>query len=98
MTSDPSPTHSLMRRRLLCCGAAAAAGLFTSLGVHAQGDSSPWINPCLRPLPQRLARHELVAAAFDGLDTSDLWDVHAHLLGNGDSGSGCSIHPAMTQW
>ena len=98
MTSDPSPTHLLMRRRLLCCGAAAAAGLFTSLGVHAQGDSPPWINPCLRPLPQRLARHELVAAAFDGLDTSDLWDVHAHLLGNGDSGSGCSIHPAMTQW
>jgi len=93
-----TPAHAVHRRRLLCCGAAAAAGLFTSLGVRAQADSAPWINPCLRPLPERLARHDLVAAAFDGLDASALWDMHAHLLGNGDSGSGCSIHPAMTQW
>ena len=90
--------HPLTRRRLLCCGAAAAAGLFTSLGVRAEADSSPWVTPCLRPLPERLARHDLVAAAFDGLDAHALWDMHAHLLGNGDSGSGCSIHPAMTQW
>ena len=91
-------SHPLTRRRLLCCGAAAAAGLFTSLGVQAQTHRSPWINPCLQPLPERLARHEVVTAAFEGLDTNALWDMHAHLLGTGDSGSGCSIHPAMTQW
>ena len=90
--------HSPARRRLLCCGAAAAAGLFTSLGARAQASSTPWINPCLNPLPERLARHELVQAAFDGLDANALWDVHAHLLGTGDSGSGCSVHPAMNQW
>ena len=91
-------THAVTRRRLLCCGAAAAAGLFTSLGARAQASSSPWINPCLGPLPERLARHELVTAAFEGLDAAALWDVHAHLLGTGDSGSGCSVHPAMNQW
>jgi uncharacterized protein len=89
--------HSPTRRRLLCCGA-AAAGLFTSLGARAQVSSTPWINPCLNPLPERLARHELVSAAFEGLDPNALWDVHAHLLGTGDSGSGCSVHPAMNQW
>ena len=90
--------HSFNRRRMLCCGAAAAAGLFTSLAARAEPTSAAWINPCLRPLPERLARHELVAAAFEGLNASALWDVHAHLLGTGDSGSGCSVHPAMTQW
>ena len=90
--------HRLNRRRLLCCGAAAAAGLFTALGACAQADPSPWINPCLSPLPERLARHDLVLAAFEGLDAQALWDVHAHLLGIGDSGSGCSVHPAMHQW
>jgi len=86
--------HSLSRRRLLCCGAAAAAGLFTSL-ARAR---APWINPCLSPLPEPLARHDLVLGAFEGLNPEALWDVHAHLLGTGGSGSGCSIHPAMNQW
>ena len=67
-----------IRRRLLCCGAAAAAGLFTSLGARA---AAPWVNPCLSPLPDSLARHELVLAAFEGLEAAALWDVHAHLLG-----------------
>ena len=94
--------HSPSRRRLLCCGAAAAAGLFTALGAKAQASngisSTPWVNPCLTPLPEHLSRHELVRAAFEGLDPTALWDVHAHLLGTGDSGSGCSIHPSMQQW
>ena len=89
------PFHPPTRRRLLCCGAAAAAGLFTSLGARA---AAPWVNPCLSPLPEHLARHELVLAAFEGLEAAALWDVHAHLLGTGDSGSGCSVHPAMHQW
>ena len=84
-------------RRLLCCSA-AAAGLFTALGARARDSVSPWINPCLSPLPAQLARHDLVQAAFEGLDAQSLWDVHAHLLGTGDSGSGCSVHPTMQQW
>ncbi len=89
------------RRHALCCGAAAVAGLFTSLGLAADGDGTPpagWSNPCRGALPERLARHELVHAAFDGIDAHSLWDVHAHLLGTGDSGSGCSVHPSMNSW
>jgi uncharacterized protein len=84
------------RRHALCCGAAAVAGLFTSLQAHA---ALPGIdNPCLGRLPPALAQHDLVHAAFEGLDPHALWDVHAHLLGTGDSGSGCTVHASMSQW
>jgi uncharacterized protein len=52
-------------------------------------------NPCLSPLPDRLARHELVRAAFDGIDPAKLWDVHAHLIGVGDGGTGVWVTPKM---
>ena len=84
------------RRHALCCGAAAVAGLFTSLQAHA---ALPGLgNPCRGALPPALAEHDLVRAAFDGLDPAALWDVHAHLLGTGDSGSGCTVHASMSQW
>jgi uncharacterized protein len=93
------PTESryfLNRRHALCCGAAAVAGLFTSLQAHA---ALPGLdNPCRGKLPEALAQHDLVRAAFDGLDPRTLWDVHAHLLGTGDSGSGCTVHASMSQW
>jgi uncharacterized protein len=52
-------------------------------------------NPCLAPLPRRLANHELVQAAWSGIDASQVWDAHAHLVGTGDSSSGIVVHPAM---
>jgi uncharacterized protein len=94
--TTPNGRYFLNRRHLLCCGAAAVAGLFTSIEAHA---ALPGLNnPCRGKLPQALANHDLVRAAFDGLDAAALWDVHAHLLGTGDSGSGCSVHPSMSQW
>ena len=52
-------------------------------------------NPCLARLPQRLEEHELVRAAWDGIDPQKLWDSHAHLVGTGDSGSGIYVNPRM---
>jgi len=52
-------------------------------------------NPCRASLPPRLASHELVRAAWEGLDATQVWDVHAHLVGTGDSGSGIVINPQM---
>jgi uncharacterized protein len=46
-------------------------------------------------LPEALARHELVRAAWDGVDPGKMWDSHCHLAGNGDSGSGIYLNPAM---
>ena len=86
----PTMPSTLTRRRLFGCCGAIGAGLFTSLGASA--------THCAEPLPVHLRRHERVLAAFDGIDASALWDVHAHLLGNGDSGSGCRVHPHLEQW
>ncbi|MBS0444853.1 MAG: amidohydrolase family protein [Proteobacteria bacterium] len=88
------------RRHALCCSAALVGGLFTSLTTHAAGMSwqEGWRNPCRGALPPDLARHELVLAAFDGIDPGALWDVHCHLLGTGDAGSGCTVNPQMAQW
>jgi uncharacterized protein len=96
MQHRPADRYFLNRRHALCCGAAAVAGLFTSLQAHA---ALPGIdNPCRGKLPPALAQHDLVRAAFEGIDPHGLWDVHAHLLGTGDSGSGCTVHASMSQW
>ncbi|MFG6485410.1 amidohydrolase family protein [Roseateles sp. BYS78W] len=81
----------LTRRHLLCCG--AAAGLFTSLAGPARAGM---LNPCRSGIPETLK--PLVERAFDGLDPTQLWDVHTHLLGTGDSGSGCSVNAQLSQW
>jgi uncharacterized protein len=83
------------RHLIMGCCAALGAGLFTGLGVQAAG---PLRNPCRGALPPELAGHEVVQAALQGLDASRLVDTHAHLLGTGDAGSGCSVHPSMHQW
>ena len=46
-------------------------------------------------MPPRLANHELVTAAWEGLDPADVWDSHVHLVGTGDAGSGIYINPQM---
>jgi len=46
-------------------------------------------------LPPALARHELVRAAWEGLDPEQVWDMHAHLLGTGDSSSGIFLNPDL---
>jgi mannonate dehydratase len=84
------------RRHMLrgCC-AALGAGLFTGLVPRAVARVR---NPCRGRLPPALAGHELVLSAWQGLDTTRLVDTHAHLLGTGDAGSGCSVHPHLQQW
>jgi uncharacterized protein len=52
-------------------------------------------NPCLADLPNRLATHPLVRAAWEGIDVAQMWDAHAHLVGTGDSGSGITVNPEM---
>jgi hypothetical protein len=87
------------RRGALCCGAALAAGLFTGLVPNpAAASLNPFRNPCRGALPPDLAKHDLVLSAFDGIEASRLVDVHSHLLGTGDSGSGCSVNEQAFQW
>jgi len=50
-------------------------------------------NPCRAALPPHLANHELVAAAWAGIDPAQVWDMHVHLLGTGDGASGVYVNP-----
>ncbi|MGH8706183.1 MAG: amidohydrolase family protein [Burkholderiales bacterium] len=82
------------RRRLLLGAAAIAAGAGGLAAWRHWPEQGFW-NPCLARLPRLLADHELVRAAWDGLDASRVWDAHSHLAGTGDSGSGIFVNPRM---
>src|SRR5689334_2464210 len=88
------------RRHVLGCCAALGAGLFTSLAAPARSLTlrNGLSNPCLGTLPPDLAGHDIVLQAFDGIAADQLWDTHAHLLGTGDSGSGCTVNARMHEW
>ena len=83
----------MTRRRFL--GMAAALGT-CGAGVTAWKlwPAEGVFNPCLGALPPRLAEHELVRAAWEGIAPAQVWDGHAHLLGSGDSGGGAWLNPA----
>ena len=71
-------------------GVAAAAGAAAWRYWPEQG----FWNPCHADLPRRLAGHELVQRAWEGIDPAQVWDCHSHLIGTGDSGSGIFVNPA----
>lgn len=84
-----------MRRRSLLLGAGAAVAGAGAFAAWRLWPEQGFWNPCLASLPPRLARHELVQGAWDGLDPAQVWDCHAHLVGTGDSGSGIEVNPRM---
>jgi mannonate dehydratase len=74
-----------------------AMGTFTGLAAaHGEGGGVELTPPSSEA--GHAAVDDLAQATFDGLDARAVWDTHAHLLGTGDSGSGCRVHPAMQQW
>jgi predicted TIM-barrel fold metal-dependent hydrolase len=79
------------RRRFL--GAAAAAAVLPSCGELSISDGI--FNSCRARMPEHLATHAIVAAAWRGLDATRVWDVHCHVFGNGDGGTGLWFNPAM---
>ncbi|MBL8480592.1 MAG: amidohydrolase [Rhodocyclaceae bacterium] len=80
------------RRRLLLGGVAGvAAGMMGATWWPEDG----WSNPCLAGLPPDLARHELLQAAWSGVDASRVWDMHCHIAGTGDGDSGIAVHPDL---
>ncbi|MEQ1592995.1 MAG: amidohydrolase [Thiobacillaceae bacterium] len=69
-----------------------------ALGVTGQQywPDAGWSDPCNTPaLPPALRDDPFIQQAFEGVDFSQVWDMHAHLVGIGDSGGGIWINPAM---
>jgi mannonate dehydratase len=89
----------LNRRRFLAALGAGAVATLSNRPARAFSlwPDEGWWNPCLvPPLPQALARHDLVQAAWEGLDPARFRDGHVHLIGVGDGHSGVTINPALT--
>lgn len=74
-----------------------------ALGLGGLGAGAAWVypeqgiwNPCVAErLPKALAEHDLVLAAWEGIDPAQVWDCHVHLTGVGDSDSGIWLTPEM---
>lgn len=81
------------RRRLLLAGMATAA-VAASLGLAAA--SRRLVNSCHATLPAALANHEIVQAAWEGIDPRRFLDAHVHLVGTGDGDSGIEVNPRMS--
>jgi len=45
------------------------------------------MNPCLSGLPTTPALAELLKTIWQGVDVSQVWDSHVHIIGIGDSGA-----------
>lgn len=94
--STPPLNNVISRRNFLCCGTLLFAGLWgfatPSSGLTFKDGLS---NPCEPQRPWTAAERELIDASFAGLNATDILDVHAHLLGTGDSGSGCHVNDSL---
>ncbi|GMQ91423.1 MAG: hypothetical protein BMS9Abin11_0731 [Gammaproteobacteria bacterium] len=70
-------------------------GALGAVGYKYWPDEGFW-NPCRSlPMPDELLQHELVQQAWAGIKPKQVWDVHTHLIGTGDSNSGIWINPHM---
>jgi uncharacterized protein len=84
------------RRNFLCCGTLLFAGL---LGVNndasAFGLRDGLRNPCASGEVYPPEVQALITSSFANIDPTKYIDMHAHLLGNGDSGSGCHVNDSL---
>ena len=82
----------LSRRQFLAALGASTLGL---AGCRYWPEDGFWHRCGPAALPEALAHNALLAKVWQGLDAAQLWDCHVHLLGSGDSGSGCWVNPRM---
>ena len=83
------------RRKFIVAAAGAAATLSGCTWLRHSWPEQGLFNPCHTELPTRLAQHEAMHTAWEGIDAAGVWDCHAHLIGTGDSGSGVWLNPDM---
>ena len=82
------------RRIFLYALGLGALGVAGGCGLSLEGGI---FNPCLSdPLPERLRNHDVVRAAWEGIDPSQSWDCHTHIGGVGDGNTGIWISPQMS--
>lgn len=86
-----------MNRRQFLKRAGIVGGILGGLGLAgwSQWPQAGVLNPCRAGLPPELAQHPLMRQVWTGIDPAKVWDMHAHLVGVGDSDSGAWANPKM---
>ena len=81
----------MTRRTFLYGLGVSALGIAGGCGLSLEDGI---FNPCLSdPLPEHLRNHDIVLAAWEGIDLSQSWDCHTHIGGVGDGNTGIWISP-----
>ncbi len=89
----------MKRRHFILSG----IGLGLGLAYWRYWPEDGFINPCKElPTPSSILNHDLLKAAFSGLQADQVWDCHVHLIGLGDSNTKSNlnvwINPKMKSW
>lgn len=87
-----------MNRRQFLLGSAALGVSATAIAGIRFWPESGFSNPCLTGMPDALKMHPLMAQIWAGIDTSQVWDSHAHIIGGGENGNGTWFNPNMDSW
>jgi hypothetical protein len=73
------------------CGGLALSAYKTwpDAGIH---------NPCVSDIPAHISNHPLMKQIWAGIDPTQYWDSHVHVVGTGDSDNGIWFNPNMDSW
>jgi uncharacterized protein len=84
-----------MNRRTFLLASASAALLSSCKVSFEQGMKNPCADPA-KISPAHM-NSKWVREAWAGINPANVWDVHTHLYGDGDSGSGLWLHPDLAE-
>ena len=88
-----------MNRRQFLFGTAGLSMAATAYAGLRFWPESGLTNPCLSGLPLSLQQNPIMQKVWAGLDASQVWDCHVHLVGTGDDARGIEsavwVNPQM---
>lgn len=89
------------RRQFLLSAAALGASSVAVAGIRLWPEQG-FTNPCLSGLPDDIKHNPLMQKIWQGIDASQVWDCHVHLVGTGDSARGIEravwVNPQMDSY
>lgn len=74
-----------MNRRQFLFGLGVAGASSLAYAGYKFWPEQGLTNPCLATLPSNINMHPLMQQVWQGIDASQVWDSHVHLVGTGDS-------------
>ena len=89
------------RRQFLLSAAALGVSSVAVAGIRLWPEQG-FNNPCLSGLPDDIKHNPLMQKIWQGIDASQVWDCHVHLVGTGDSARGIEravwVNPQMDSY